>query len=153
MRTWFLVVAACLGSGCATTLSDGHLRSLPQEQRAELMEADIELAMAIDRSDEAKTALAMAVDQPEAARTKPEVEGEGQIRDAQLRYLDLRIAAAERRVSFEAARLECARAGVEHAKAVTAKRAKLPGTEDLDLGSYREDLDRCAKTVKAEERQ
>ncbi len=151
-----LVLAAC----GVRRVPGEVLERLPYEAKIELLESENDLALAVDRLDEAKSEVSRARDQLRRAKDR-ERAAEQEISLAtdplSKEVATLAVAEAEARVEWLRAKqrsnvreetlseqnLECARARFELTKLISAKKAKLEGTEKLDGAKFDEQVKDC----------
>lgn len=153
-----LVVAA---SGCGIKrVPLDVLDKLPYEAKIELLEAENDLALAVDRLDEAHAEVARARDQIRrgrdrysAARSEVSEAADQQSREV----AELAVTEADKRVEWLRAKQQvnlreeelaeknftCAEARYEVARLAAARKAKLEGSEDLDPARFDEQLKDC----------
>lgn len=151
-----LVLSAC---GLKRVPND-VLERLPYEAKIELLEAENDLALAVDRLDEAHAEVTRTRDQLRRAKDR-ESAAEKEISAAsdQLskEVAELAVVEAEARVEWLRAKqrsnvreetlsdqnLECAHARFELTKLTSAKKAKLEGSEVLDGAKFDEQVKAC----------
>lgn len=147
--------------GCGLKRVPGNiLEKLPYEAKIELLEAENDLALAVDRQDEARAEVARARDLIRRAKdrlgaAKSEV---GQADDQVSRDVaELAVQEAEVRVEWLRARqrvnvreeglaehnLTCAMARYELARLLAARKAKLEGSEELEPARFEEQVKGC----------
>ncbi len=152
---------ALLSAGCGLRRVPGDvLARLPYEAKIELLEAENELALAVDRLEEAKAEVARARDQIRrgkdrysAARDEVRAAADEPSREV----AELAVTEADTRVEWLRARqklnvleeelsernLTCAQARYELARLTAARKAKLEGSEALDPARFEEQLQAC----------
>jgi hypothetical protein len=136
------------------------LDQLPYEARIELLEAENELALAVDRLDEAHAEIARARDQLRRGKDRLS-DAEKEVRIAAERtsqeVAELAVAEADKRVEYLRAKqkvngrdeelaqqnLTCAQARYEVARLTAARKAKLKGSESLDPAQYEAQVQAC----------
>jgi chromosome segregation ATPase len=136
------------------------LESLPYESKIELLESENDLAAAVDRLDESESELTRF--QAQIRRSKERLSAaEKEVRaaeDAKSKEIaDLAVIEAERRLEYLRARqkvnvkelelaeqnLDCAVARHERSKLTAARKAKVEGSESLDIATFEAQLKRC----------
>ena len=160
-----LLASAC-GPKYALRVPDGVVKDLPFETRIELLEAENELAVAIDRRDESQNDILRARDQLRRAKdrlgaAKDEV---GNADDAVSKEIAaLALAEAEARVKYlraqqdvnvrlldiEELSLRCAVSRYEQSRLDAARKAKVAGSENLDPKRFEEQVKSCEEEVTA----
>lgn len=157
-----LVLVGCGAYGLR--VPDGMLAKLPYESRIELLEAENDLALGIDRLDEARAessrtraALRRANERYWAARGEV-----GAAQDATGREVaELAVQEAEARAGFLSARqrvnateeaiaevgLKCAQARFERARLEVARKAKVQGSEGLSASDFDGQVKACEAEV------
>ncbi|MFZ5468626.1 MAG: hypothetical protein ACOZIN_04235 [Myxococcota bacterium] len=162
---WFTL--SLLAAGCnrySRRVPDDVLKRLPYESRIELLEAENELALAIDHLDEAKAEVSRTRDGLRRAKdrlgaAKNEV-GEAED-DVSRDVAELAVLEAESRVAFLRARqvvnvkkeaiqelaLRCAHARFEVARVNVARKAKVEGAEGLSTEEFESQAKSCEEAV------
>lgn len=158
--TLLLVVLAAL-AGCGLKRVPGNiLTKLPYEAKIELLEAENELALAVDRLDEARAEVARAVDQIRRGKDRysaAKSEVRAATDDASREVAELAVVEADKRVEWLRAKqklnvleqdlaeknLVCAEARYELARLTAARKAKLEGSEAIDPVRFEEQLTAC----------
>lgn len=153
--------------GCGVKrVPDAVLEKLPYEAKIELLEAENDLALAVDRLDEAHNEVLRTRDQLRRAkdRVKSAEKEAGNATDAVSREVaELSVAEGELRVEYLRARqrgnvqLEkiaeqnqtCAIARFEVARLAAARKAKLEGSETLDPKDFEAQVKACEDVVAA----
>jgi hypothetical protein len=158
-----LVLSAC-GPKYGRRVPDSLLEKLPYESRIELLEAENDLALAIDRVDESENeihrtreSLRRAKDRLKAAENEV-----GEANDAVSKEVAiLAVAEGEARVAFLRARqevnveslqisklsLRCAHARFELARLNVARKAKVEGAESLSVPDFESQIKSCEDEV------
>ena len=168
-----LLAAIALTSGCGVRrVPINVLEKLPYEAKIELLEAENDLAVAIDHVDESHNEILRTRDQIRRAKTRLSA-AEGEVGDARdetsrevarlavkegdmrVEYLRARqrVNVIEERVSERA--LWCAQARFELARLTAAKKAKLEGSESLSVADSEGQVKSCdarVEEVKAEQK-
>ena len=160
------LLAAC-GPRYGMHTPDEMVKKLPYETRIELLEAENELALAIDKVDEASSEIARARDNIRRARSRAKA-AESELDRAEdnvsKEVAQLTIYEAEARVDFLRARqhlnvallgveqlaLRCAFAKFELARVTAARKAKVEGSEELDPKKFEAQVADCEAAVKEE---
>lgn len=158
-RVLFSVLVIASGCGIKRVPLD-VLEKLPYEAKIELLEAENDLALAVDRLDEAHAEVARARDQIRrgrdrysAARSEVSEAADQQSREV----AELAVTEADKRVEWLRAKqqvnlreeelaevnFKCAEARYEVARLAAARKAKLEGSEDLDPARFDEQLKDC----------
>lgn len=166
-RLLFLFGALALTAGCGIRRVPGDVLSkLPYEAKIELLEAENDLAVAIDKVDEAHNEMLRARDGIRRARARlSAAEREvGEARDDVSREVArLAVKEGEARVEYLRARqrvnvteerivdvaLTCAQGRFELARLAAAKKAKLEGSERLNQADFEDQVKRCDARVEA----
>ena len=152
---------AALSTGCGIKRVPGNiLDRLPYEAKIELLEAENDLALAVDRLDEAKAEVARARDQIRRAKDRRKAASSevGNAQDATSREVaELAVIEAELRVEWLRAKqrinvkeeeladqnLTCATARYELARLTAARKAKLEGSEAIDPATFENQVKDC----------
>jgi chromosome segregation ATPase len=155
-----LAMALALG-GCGIKHVPGSvLDKLPYEAKIELLEAENDLALAVDRLDEAKNEVARVRDQIRRAKDRRSAASDevGEAKDQLSRDVaELAVAEAERRVDWLRAHqrvnvkeedladqnLTCAKGRYELARLTASRKAKLEGSEQLDPADFEGQVKDC----------
>jgi hypothetical protein len=162
-----LLLAAACGPRYGMRVPDTLVSKLPYESRIELLESENDLALAIDKVDEAHNEILRARDALRRAKAREQAAGEEENRapDAASREVaKLAIEEARARVEHLRARqrlnvalrdveqlsLRCAFARFEQARLQAARKAKVEGSEKLDPGKYEAQVSKCEAAVKEE---
>ncbi len=160
---WVLLALAVSGCGVKRVPND-VLEKLSYESRIELLEAENELALAVDHLDEAHNEVARTRDAIQRAKdrrssAKSEV---GDARDSQSREVaELSVEEADARVEYLRARqrvnvvnedlqeveLRCARERFELARVNVARKAKVKGSEGLSPEKFEKQVKGCEADV------
>lgn len=158
---------ACVGlallalCGCGVKRVPGNiLDKLPYEAKIELLEAENDLALAVDRLDESRAEVSRARDQIrrakdrlDAARREVSAAADQVSKDV----AELAVTEAEARVEWLRARqkvnvregdlsernLTCAMGRYEQARLAAARKAKLEGSEALDPATFEQQVKDC----------
>jgi chromosome segregation ATPase len=156
-----LVVVAVLSSACGIKRVPGDvLEKLPYEAKIELLEAENDLALAVDRLDEAKNEVARTRTQIRRAKDRQDAAKRevGNAQDDTSREVaQLAVDEAWKRVEWLRARqrlngqeedlaeqnLDCAFARYELARLNAARKAKLEGSEELDPETFQGQVTSC----------
>ncbi|MGV3620809.1 MAG: hypothetical protein ACO1OB_08325 [Archangium sp.] len=160
-RVLCVIAFGALVSGCGIRrVPLNVLEQLPYEARIELLEAENDLALAVDRLDEAKAEVQRTVDQIRRGKdrysdAKSEVSN---ATDAPSKEIaELAVIEADKRVEWLRAKqrvnvreedlaaqnFTCAEARYEVARLAAARKAKLEGSERLDPADFDNQLKRC----------
>lgn len=160
-RLLCFIALGALASGCGIRrVPLNVLEQLPYEAKIELLEAENDLALAVDRLDEAKAEVQRTVEQIRRGRdrysdARSEVSNAA---DAPSREIaQLAVIEADKRVEWLRARqrvnvreeelaeqaFTCAEARYEVARLTAARKAKLEGSERLDPADFEGQLKRC----------
>ena len=161
LQAVLLVATAAVGSGCGLRRVPGSvLEKLPYEAKIELLEAENDLAVAVDRLDEARNEVTRTRDRIRRAKDRRSAAKDevGDAKDAPSRQVaELAVAEAERRVDWLRAvqrvngkeedladrNLTCAKARYEQARLTAARKAKLEGSERLDPADFEKQVKDC----------
>lgn len=152
-------LAALSGCGLKRVPLD-VLEKLPYEARIELLEAENDLALAVDRLDEARAEVARTRDQIRRGKdrysaARDEVSAASDQTSKEV--AELAVTEADKRVEYLRAKQKvnvreeeladqnftCAEARYEIARLTAARKAKLEGSEELDPAKFDEQLKRC----------
>ncbi|MCE9669390.1 hypothetical protein LY474_16390 [Myxococcus stipitatus] len=171
MKRFVLFMLFSLLAGCGPRYGmkvPGSLeKKLPFEVRIELLEAENELALAVDKVDESHNEIDRARDNIRRARSRldaAEDEVDRATDEVSRDVAKLAIAEAEARVDYLRARqrlsvglrdvaelsLRCAFAKFELARLTAARKAKVEGSEKLDPKDFEEQVNECEAEVKEE---
>ncbi len=140
------------------------LEKLPYESRIELLEAENDLALALDHVEEARSETARtrnAIHRTQgrkhaAAREEDDAKDAGsrdvarltvEETEAHLDFLHARERVNEAEEDIQEASLRCAFARFEYSRMSIARKAKVKGSEDLDPKAYEDQVKRCEKDV------
>jgi chromosome segregation ATPase len=156
LPTVMLVLCAC---GLRRVPGD-VLEKLPYEAKIELLEAENDLALAVDRLDEARNEVARARDQLRRAKDR-EKAADAEVSNAQdavsKEVAQMAVIESEKRVdylrsaqkvnvkeeSLAEKNLDCAYARYEQARLAAARKAKLEGSEKLPVEKFEEQVKDC----------
>jgi cell fate (sporulation/competence/biofilm development) regulator YlbF (YheA/YmcA/DUF963 family) len=158
------LLAAC-GPRYGLRVPEHVVMELPYETRIELLEAENELALAIDKVDQASSEILRARNNIRRARSRAQAAGQelDRAEDAVSREVaQLTIDEAEARVEFLRARqrlnvalleveqlaLRCAFGRFELARLTAARKAKVAGSEELDPKEFEAQVSECDAEVK-----
>ncbi|RKH45230.1 hypothetical protein [Corallococcus sicarius] len=171
MKRTLLLSLTLLASACGPRygmrVPDSLVKKLPYETRIELLEAENDLALAIDRVDETDNEVNRARENIRRAKSRQEAaeDEEDRAPDASSREVaQLAIAESEARVEYlrahqrlnvglrdvEKLSLRCAFSKFELARLTAARKAKVEGSERLDPKDYEEQVSECEAAVKEE---
>lgn len=160
-RILCVIALGALASGCGIRrVPLNVLEQLPYEARIELLEAENDLALAVDRLDEAKAEVQRTVDQIRRGKDRySDARSEvGDAADAPSKEVaELAVIEADKRVEWLRAKqrvnvreedlaaqgFTCAEARYEVARLTAARKAKLEGSERLEPADFDEQLKRC----------
>ncbi|MBX5483782.1 MAG: hypothetical protein IRZ16_18315 [Myxococcaceae bacterium] len=170
MRRFSFIAASvcCAFFACAPRygmrVPDELVARLPYETRIELLEAENELAVAIDKRDEAENDVLRARDGLRRAKARlsaaeDEVDRAEDPKSKEIAHLA--VEEAESRVTYLRARqevnvarldlmqlqLRCAMARFELARLEAARKAKVEGAEDLSLETFQNQVKDCEAEV------
>ncbi|AKF79959.1 hypothetical protein MFUL124B02_07415 [Myxococcus fulvus 124B02] len=171
MKHLLLLTLPLLAAGCGSSygmkVPNSLVKKLPFEVRIELLEAENELALAVDKVDEANNEIDRARDNIRRAKDRQEAaedEVDRATDEVSREVAKLAIEESEARVEYlrakqrlsvglrdvsELAR-DCAFAKFELAKLTSARKAKVQGSEELDPKEYEEQVAECEAEVKSE---
>jgi hypothetical protein len=161
-----LLLAAC-GPRYGMRVPEGMVKKLPYETRIELLEAENDLALAIDKVDQAASEILRARDNIRRARSRAKAAEEelDRAEDPVSREVaQLTIEEAEARVQYLRSRqrlnvalleveqlaLRCAFSRFELARVVAARKAKVEGSEEMDPKEFEAQVAACDAAVKEE---
>lgn len=161
-----LTLAAC-GPRYSLKVPREQVEKLPYESRIELLEAENDLAIAVDRLDEAhnnvtrtRDAIRRAKSNEGAAENEEREAKDGPSRDvarlaieearARVDYLRVRQEVNLRQVDVEELALRCAFAHFEQAQQVAVVKAKVPGSERLKPEDFDKQVKECDADVAKE---
>ncbi|PZR11895.1 MAG: hypothetical protein DI536_16305 [Archangium gephyra] len=160
-RILCVIALGALATGCGIRrVPLNVLEQLPYEARIELLEAENDLALAVDRLDEAKAEVQRTVEQIRRGKDRySDARSEvGDAADAPSREIaELAVIEADKRVEWLRAKqrvnvreeelaeqgFTCAEARYELARLTAARKAKLEGSERLDPADFDNQLKRC----------
>lgn len=171
MKRTVLPLLLVLGTACGPRygmrVPDTLVSKLPYESRIELLESENDLALAIDKVDEARNEILRARDALRRAKAREQAAEDEEHRapDAASREVaKLAIEEARARVEHLRAKqrlnvalrdveelsLRCAFARFEQARLQATRKAKVEGSEKLDPKKYEEQVSKCEAEVKEE---
>ena len=160
-RTLVFSLLVLVTTGCGIRRVPGNvLEKLPYEAKIELLESENDLALAVDRLDEARATVQRTVEQIRRGKdrysaAKDEV---GNAHDAASKEVaELAVVEADKRVAWLRAsqdlnvreedlaeqNLVCAQARYESARLAAARKAKLEGSESLDPAKFEAQVKDC----------
>ena len=154
-----LLLAACTGR-YGRRVPNALLEKLPYESRIELLEAENDLALAIDHLDSAEAeilrtrdALRRAKDQRRDAKSEVSSAADAVSKEvatlavaeaeAKVEMLQARQALNLRREELQTLMLSCAQARFQAARLAVARKAKVEGSEKLDPKDFDEQVKAC----------
>jgi hypothetical protein len=154
-------------SGCGKHVPDAIIEKLPYESRIDLLEAENDLAIAVDRLDEAHNEVTRTKDQIKRAKDRlSAANGEsGNAADpASQSVAELAVQEADVRIDYLKARqavnveeekladigLSCAVARFEQSKLDVARKKKIEGSEALDPADFEAAVKQCDEKLAAE---
>ncbi|MBL8937858.1 MAG: hypothetical protein JNM69_25065 [Archangium sp.] len=161
MRNLLLVVAlAALGACGVKRVPQTILENLPYEAKIELLESENDLALAVDRLDEARAEVARTREQIRRAKdrysaAKSEVSAAQDTlskevaelavieSDARVEWLRARQRVNVREESLADQNMTCALARHEQSRLTAARKAKLEGSEDYDPAVFDQQVKDC----------
>jgi hypothetical protein len=161
MRPLVIFLAALCATACGVKrVPDSIIEKLPYESRIDLLEAENDLAIAVDRLDETHNEVARTKDQIRRAKDRlSAAKGEvGSASDPTSRDVaELSVVEADARVYYLRARqqvnveeekvaevgLTCALARFEQSKLETARKKKIEGSEALDPAVFEAQVKAC----------
>lgn len=161
MRNLLLVVAlAALGACGVKRVPQTILENLPYEAKIELLESENDLALAVDRLDEARAEVARTREQIRRAKdrysaAKSEVSAAADAlskevaelavveSDARVEWLRARQRVNVREESLADQNMTCALARHEQSRLTAARKAKLEGSEDYDPAVFDQQVKDC----------
>ena len=159
-----LILCAACGPKYGMRVPDDQLEKLPYEARIELLEAENELAIAIDHRDEAENEVKVAREQLRRAKDRLDA-AEDEVSDAEdksaAEVAGLAVEEANARVEFLRAQqqvnvksldlqelaLRCAHARFELARLNVARKAKVEGSESLSVPEFEGQVKACEAEV------
>ncbi len=162
-----LLLAAACGPRYGMRVPDAMVTKLPYETRIELLESENDLALAIDRMDEASNEILRTRDALRRAKGRESAAENEEDRapdEASREVAKLAIEEARSRVEYLRAKqrlnvglreveelaLRCAFARFELARLQAARKAKVEGSEELDPKEYEAQVSECETEVKEE---
>lgn len=164
-----LIAAASAVTGCAGAygrrVPDSLVSKLPFETRIELLEAENDLGVAIDKRDEAQNEVLRARDglrrakarlsaaHDEVGRAKDDLSKEVATlavaeAEARVDYLRAQQEVNVRRADLEELALRCAQARYELARLTAARKAKVEGAEGLSQEDFENQVKACEGDLK-----
>jgi hypothetical protein len=167
MRTLLLLCVFAVCSGCFKRVPQSIIDKLPYESRIDLLEAENDLAIAVDRLDEMRNEVNRARDQIRRAkdRLKSANSEVGEAKDNQSRDVaELAVTEADARIDMLKAKqkvnlaeekvaeigVTCAVARYEQSKLETARKKKIEGSEALDPAAFEKQVKDCEGRFDAE---
>lgn len=160
-RSTLLCTLLVLGAGCGLRrVPLDVLEKLPYEAKIELLEAENDLALAVDRLDEARAEVARARDQIRRGKDRysdARTEVGAATDDNSKQVAELAVIEADKRVEWLRAKqkvnvreeelaeqnLVCAQARYEVSRLTAARKAKLEGSETLEPERFEAQLKNC----------
>jgi hypothetical protein len=161
-----LITVALITAGCGggRRVPAKVLERLPYESRIELLEAENDLALAVDHLEEARNettrtrnAIRRAKDRKSAAEKEEDQAKDAggrevarltvQESEARVEYLRAREKVNRGEEKIEEVSLRCAQARFEVAKMNIARKSKVKGSEDLDPKAFENQVKSCEKDV------
>ncbi len=163
-RVTLFLACAVAATGCMKKVPANLIEKLPYEAKIELLEAENDLAIAVDRQDEAKATINRTRDQIRRAkdrRSEAKSEVSAAADDNSKAVAELAVQEADARVEYLRAQqkvngkeedladqnLKCALARFESARLAAARKAKLEGSESLDPAQFDQQAKDCEKKV------
>ncbi len=169
MKSLFgVVLCAALATGCGVRrVPDSIIDKLPYEARIELLEAENDLALAVDRLDEShnevvrtRELIHRAKDRLKAANAEVSNAADALSKEV----AELAVVEGEARVDYLKARqkvnvkeedlaslfLRCSYTRFEQSRLAAARKAKLEGSESLDPADFENDVKACDEKHTAE---
>ena len=161
MRNLLLVVALAAFGACGVKrVPQTILENLPYEAKIELLESENDLALAVDRLDEARAEVARTREQIRRAKdrysaAKSEVNAAADAlskdvaelavveSDARVEWLRARQRVNVREESLADQNMTCALARHEQSRLTAARKAKLEGSEDYDPATFDQQVKDC----------
>ena len=152
--------ALMLSTSCMRRVPDGIIDKLPYEARIELLEAENDLALAVDRLDEAQNEVARTRELIHRAKSRLKAAN-GEVSaaaDALSREVaELAVTEGDARVEYLKAKqrlnvleedlaatfLRCSYKRFEQSRLTAARKAKLEGSESLDPADFENDVKAC----------
>ena len=167
IRLTFVFSLVFLGTGCGIRrVPLDVLDKLPYEAKIELLEAENDLALAVDRLDEARAEVGRARDQIRRGKdrysaARDEVSAASDANSKEV--AELAVIEADKRVEWLRAKqkvnvreedlseqnLTCAQARYEVSRLTAARKAKLEGSETLDPEKFEAQLKSCEEDYAA----
>jgi hypothetical protein len=166
MRKLLLFCVVVAASGCFKRVPQSIIDKLPYESRIDLLEAENDLAIAVDRLDEERNEVNRARDQIRRAKDRlKSANGEvGEAKDRQSRDVaELAVTEADARIEMLKAKqrlnvveedvaevgVTCAIARYEQSKLETARKKKIEGSEALDPKAFEAQVKECETRFEA----
>jgi hypothetical protein len=160
-----LVLGLGCGPGYNKRVPDGLVAKLPYEARIELLEAENDLAVAVEKRDEAENEVLRTRAAIREARSRVRAADDelGRAKEAASQEVaQLALAEGQARLAFHRARqalnlerreidqlsLQCALARYQLARLTAARRAKVAGSEKLDPAAFEGQVKGCEDEVK-----
>lgn len=160
MRTVLTLLLLC---GCGVKrVSDSIIEKLPYESRIDLLEAENDLAIAVDRLDETRNEVQRTRDQIRRAKDRLGSANSDTGNDATSREVaNLAVIEGEARIDWLKARqevnveeekvaeigLKCAIARFEQSKLEVARKKKIEGSESLDPVDFESQVKQCEEKM------
>ena len=160
MKNALLILAILLSAGCVKHVPDAIIDKLPYEARIELLEAENDLALAVDRLDEASNEWLRTRDLIRRAKDRlkaADKEVSNAVDTLSREVAQLAVTEADARVEYLRAKqkvnvleedlaklfLTCAYTRFEQSKLTAARKAKLEGSESLDPAEFENAVKVC----------
>ena len=160
-KSLLLLIAGLLATGCGIKrVPDGIIEKLPYEARIELLEAENDLAIAVDRLDEqhnevmrTKELIHRGKDRLKAAESEVSSATDALSRevaqlavnegDARVQYLRAKQRVNVKEEDLAAQFVTCAYTRFEQSRLAAARKAKLEGSESLDPAEFEAQVKAC----------
>ena len=154
-------------SACGKHVPDSIIEKLPYESRIDLLEAENDLAIAVDRLDEAHNEVTRTKDQIRRAKDRlkgADSESSNASDQTSRDVAQLAISEADARIDYLKAKqtvnleeeklteiaLKCAVARFEQSKLEAARKKKIEGSEALDPADFENEVKLCDEKYAAE---
>lgn len=154
-----VALSAC-GHRYGRRVPDELLTRLPYESRIELLEAENDYGVALDKRDESENEVVRTRDAIRRAKDRRSAAGDEDWRardavskevarlaideaDARVEYLRSRQEVNERQLDIEDLAVDCARAHLEQARINIARKTKVAGSEKLEPKDFDEQVKGC----------
>lgn len=161
---WVSLLLLAGASGCLKRVPKEMVEKLPYEAKIEMLEAENDLALAVDRLDEAKAEVQRAEQnirrgKARASEASSEVSNANDAiskevaqlavneAEARIDWLKAKRKVVEREEAMAQLGLVCAQARYEQARLAITRKAKIEGSESLDPAAFEAQVKTCEQKL------